>query len=339
MQDATLIPDDLASCQEKLRDALSLQAQLEEACLTMHAQQEQLQREVEELELTVKRLLNQLYGRRSERLPESAGQQHLNFGEEETSDSSLLSALDEADADFVEQIIERRRKKKKQRPRSEQLPDHLTRHTERIEPSLPPDAPFSLEDCELLGVDVVETLEYERGRLWVRRLEYPKYKVPDFVEAPANHTPTSEARAEETRVGETAIDGSCGTSDSVASETLADESCASEQPPVVPSEVETPTVASEQRASEPVACEAIVPASAGAETVHGASDAAELRNASVVDSALPPTLESPPPIVEPHGILQAQRVANVIAGGRFGFDLVTEVLYNKYVLHVPLYRQ
>ena len=33
-----------------------------------------------------------------------------------------------------------------------------------------------------LGVDVVEILEFERPKLWVRRLEYPKYKLPGVDE-------------------------------------------------------------------------------------------------------------------------------------------------------------
>jgi hypothetical protein len=46
-----------------------------------------------------------------------------------------------------------------------------------------------------------------------------------------------------------------------------------------------------------------------------------------------------PPIVEPHGILQAPREPALCLGGRFGFGVATEVLFSKFVLHVPLYRQ
>ena len=56
------------------------------------------------------------------------------------------------------------------------FPEHLERRVERIEPQFP--AGLSPQDCQLIGVDVVEILEFERPRLWVRRLEYPKYKIP-----------------------------------------------------------------------------------------------------------------------------------------------------------------
>ena len=38
-------------------------------------------------------------------------------------------------------------------------------------------------------------------------------------------------------------------------------------------------------------------------------------------------------------ILQAPREVALIEGGRFGIDLATEVVFGKFVLHVPLYRQ
>lgn len=48
---------------------------------------------------------------------------------------------------------------------------HFERRTERIEPKLPDGV--RPEDCELIGVDVVEILEFDRPRLWVRRWSIP----------------------------------------------------------------------------------------------------------------------------------------------------------------------
>ena len=53
---------------------------------------------------------------------------------------------------------------------------HVERRTERIEPELPEG--IRPEDCELIGIDVVEIMEFDRPQLWVRRMEYPKYKIP-----------------------------------------------------------------------------------------------------------------------------------------------------------------
>jgi transposase len=63
----------------------------------------------------------------------------------------------------------------------------LERRTERVEPELPEG--IESEDCQLIDVDVVEILEFERPRLWVRRIEYPKYKIlsreePGIQQAP-----------------------------------------------------------------------------------------------------------------------------------------------------------
>ena len=52
-----------------------------------------------------------------------------------------------------------------------------------------------------------------------------------------------------------------------------------------------------------------------------------------------PQPAAPLPVVPPHGILQAPREVTLIPGGRFGFGVATEVLFSKFVLHVPLYRQ
>jgi transposase len=77
------------------------------------------------------------------------------------------------DEAFVEEHQEKRRRRRKKS--GGRFPDHLERRTERIDPELPEGV--APEDCELIGVDVVEILEFERPQLWVHRLEYPKYKI------------------------------------------------------------------------------------------------------------------------------------------------------------------
>lgn len=74
MQDGPLIPDDLPSCQQLLRDSLAKlfasETQFEQACTTseaLHAKVLALTLERDELQLTIERLLHRLYGRRSER--------------------------------------------------------------------------------------------------------------------------------------------------------------------------------------------------------------------------------------------------------------------------------
>ncbi len=64
---------------------------------------DQLDKKVTELNLTIEKLLNQLYGRRSERRMDGAGQLLLDLGEEATPE--VVSALEEAIRE-AEEIVE-----------------------------------------------------------------------------------------------------------------------------------------------------------------------------------------------------------------------------------------
>ena len=224
MSETLPIPDDLETCQQQLRKLheayLRLQEVYEEllaTCGSIQESQQNLEQEKETLEQTIKELMNRLYGRRSERLKCSPDQLPLDFGDAEPVEVVPDLSEDEAFVDEQQQKKKRRRKKKKG---SGRFPDHLERRTERIEPELPDGV--RPEDCQLIGLDVVEILEFDRPGLWVRRLEYPKYKIPSQPE---------------------------------------------------------------------------------------------------------------------RKVVQAAREANLIAGGSFGFGVAAEVLFSKFALHVPLYRQ
>jgi transposase len=307
MHEALLIPDDLEACQQLLRELAQAYAQLRRVheellgtCTSMQDAQQALQQERDELQLTIQRLLQQLYGRRSERWQDTPGQQYLDFGEEAEaeSDPSILSAA--RDEEFIAEYLVRRRQRP-QRPRSEQLPEHLERRTERIEPTLP--AGVKWEDCQPLGVDVVETLQYDRAKVWVRRIEYPKYKLP--TAPPVNVEPDT--------AGEPDLSG----------EPRGNAVAGAEDARTVPALAAVPT-------------EFAVPAAADADL-----DRSLIRKEE--PDVKPPPPRTPdaasPPIVEPHGILQAPREPALCLGGRFGFGVATEVLFSKFVLHVPLYRQ
>ena len=223
MFDGMEIPDDLETCQQLLRDLSAAHDRLREVyaellatCTSMQESQSKLEQEKEDLELTIKELMNRLYGRRSERHQVSPDQLVLDFGEGDPVE--VVPDVTEDEQFVAEHEGKKRRRRRKKR--GGRFPDHLERRTERIEPHLPDGT--RLEDCEQIGVDVVEILEFERPRLWVRRLEYPKYKLPLQPSSP---------------------------------------------------------------------------------------------------------------------ILQGERAASLIPGGSFGFGIAAEVLFNKFALHVPLYRQ
>jgi transposase len=156
----------------------------------MQESHENLEQEQEELQLTIKRLLHQLYGRRSERWKDSPGQQQLDFGAEEPSEPEGPSASASEDEGIVREHVLRRN----ERRRSEKLPDHLQRRSERIGQTLA--GGVKLADCELIGVDVVEILGFDHPSLWVRRIEYPKYKLPkSSLESPSTSPIVQASRA------------------------------------------------------------------------------------------------------------------------------------------------
>ena len=85
MQNAPLIPDDLAACQDLLRDSLArldaAEAQCQQAYATgesLHSKLLDVMQERDRLKETIERLLHQLYGRRSERHPDLAD---VDYGE------------------------------------------------------------------------------------------------------------------------------------------------------------------------------------------------------------------------------------------------------------------
>ena len=174
------LPDDLQACQQLLCELSSAYDRLQQiyeellaTCTIVQDSQLKLEQEKEALELTIKELMNRLYGRRSERHKVSPDQVPLDFG-----DGDAVPVIPDVTEDeaFVAEHDEKKRRRRKKKRGDGKFPEHLERRVERIEPSLPDGV--RLEDCQLIGVDNVEILEFDRPQLWVRRLEYPKYKIP-----------------------------------------------------------------------------------------------------------------------------------------------------------------
>ena len=179
MPETLNIPDDLAACQQLVRELIEANRRLQKiheellaTCTSVQDSRLKLQQQKEELEQTIKELMHRMYGRRSERHIGSPDQLSLDFGEGEH--VAVIPDVTDDETFVVEHEEKKKRRKKKKR--AGQFPDHLERRVQRIEPVLPEGV--RPEDCELIGVDIVEVLDFERPRLWIRRFEYPKYKIP-----------------------------------------------------------------------------------------------------------------------------------------------------------------
>lgn len=165
---------------EQLSIALEIQNKLVEeqahSVLQLKDNQDKLDLKVIELNLTIEKLLKQLYGRKSERRIDEVGQLLLDLGEEATPE--VVSALEEAIRQ-AEQIVEDAEQEKGKRgPRrpgktDRKFPEHLPRYERVID--LPEE---QREGLKFIGYDEVETLEFIRAELRVRLTKIAKYVHP-----------------------------------------------------------------------------------------------------------------------------------------------------------------
>ena len=145
---------------------------------TLIEDRDKWQQRVVALEALNQRLVDMLWGRRSEQRSVSAGQLDLNFGEEpspgDDEQQAVLMAQLQADQALDEQIVrdadaQRRRRKEKQK-RTQEFPDHLERR-ERI---------LDLSDEEKAGLTrigevVSERMRFEKPNVYIERIVRPKY--------------------------------------------------------------------------------------------------------------------------------------------------------------------
>lgn len=180
------LPREAASPQDALRtlaDELAAvrhdYAALVDSSLVVTRQRDALQERVAELEAANQRLVDMVWGRRSERRKDSPGQLPLKFTAEPPAPPSpeqqeLITAqalADEAmDQELLRRLEDRRKKRREKRGRSESFPSHLPRRVRIID--LPEHEKAGLK---LLGIKVTERLRFEKPTVYVeeiRRYEY-----------------------------------------------------------------------------------------------------------------------------------------------------------------------
>ena len=170
--DSNALPNDLDACHQliaKLQSQVGKQATelslndklIEEqahSVLQLKADHDKLDEQVIELNLTIEKLLKQLYGRKSERRLDGEGQLLLDLGDAPTPEvvSALEDAIREA-RQIVDDAEETRQNRRRNRPAvsDRKFPEHLPR-IERIVDG--PEA--QREGLTLIGYDEVETLEW-----------------------------------------------------------------------------------------------------------------------------------------------------------------------------------
>jgi len=170
------LPNDLEACHRLIATLQSQVQQQAHSVLQLKADNDKLEEKNTDLALKVDKLLQQLFGRKSERRVDGEGQLYLDLGEEASPE--VVSALEEAVRE-AEQIVENAEQEKKHPKRKSprradrKFPDHLPRIERIID--LPEE---QREGLKLIGHDEVETLEWIRPELRVRVNKYAKYACP-----------------------------------------------------------------------------------------------------------------------------------------------------------------
>jgi transposase len=156
---------------------------LVEAAGVITADRDALRARVAELEAANHRLVDMLWGRRSERRRESSGQRHLSFGDEPAEppgvqEQEILEAqavANEAmDRELLRRLAARRKARRQKQGRREGFPPHIERR-ERV---------IDLSEEEKQGLkwirdEVTQRLRFEKPHVYVEVIRRPQYVVPD----------------------------------------------------------------------------------------------------------------------------------------------------------------
>lgn len=145
-------------------------AELSSSVNELHDRDIKLSHEIEELKLTIRKLLE---GHRRERRTDDPNQTKLDLGDDPQAQDALAEAAAEAEVIIQEYTVKRKLKPKK--PRNEKLPEHLP----RVEVRLP--VPEEVSHCsehgprKQIGEDRSETLEFTPPKLFVKVTILPKF--------------------------------------------------------------------------------------------------------------------------------------------------------------------
>ena len=160
------------------------------------ADYQKLESEIQDLKQRLAWFERMMFGRKSERFVSAGeGQLQLIFDEEHN---------EEAEVSVRQLIAEHERKLPQPKDKGnahhgrQPIPAHLPRVEEVIEPV------EDVSEMKRIGEDVTEVLEYQPGRIWVRRIVRPKYARVEvnedtdqgqIVQAPAKDLPFGRSKA------------------------------------------------------------------------------------------------------------------------------------------------
>jgi transposase len=177
--------EELRGSQERVLEELAALRRDHEALVdatrVLTSDRDALRQRVAELEVSNARLVDMLWGRRSERRSESPDQRHLNFPEDPIEPPSVeqqeiitaQATADEAiDLELLRRLEARRKARREKKTRNEEFPPHIEQRVRRLD--LPEEQKQGLT-C--IGVKVTKRLRYEKPHMYVEVIERPEYVV------------------------------------------------------------------------------------------------------------------------------------------------------------------
>lgn len=138
-----------------------------------------LLKRVAELEVANHRLVDMLWGRRSERRRESPGQQYLDFGDEPPTaeQQEIVEAQAKADAasdlELLRRLEARRKARREKKRRQEEFPAHIERRERTLDLS-----EEERQGLKCIGEKVTQRLRFEKPHMYVEVIKRPQYVVP-----------------------------------------------------------------------------------------------------------------------------------------------------------------
>ncbi|QZT37204.1 IS66 family transposase [Halosquirtibacter xylanolyticus] len=145
-----------------INDLLKKLQQVTKAYASIDSENVSLKQEIEELKAHIAYLNRRIFGMTTEPFIDP-NQLELDLPIEENSSDNSDPVVEE------EVVVE---VKKKKRAKRKHIPKHLPRQEEVIEPDEIPDGAIRI------GEEVSERIEFEPGKLYVRRIVRPKYSLP-----------------------------------------------------------------------------------------------------------------------------------------------------------------
>jgi transposase len=166
---------------------------LVDATRVLTDERDRLLKRVAVLEAANNRLVDMLWGRRSERRRESPDQQYLDFGDgpdepPSEEEQEIIEAQAKADAasdlELLRRLEARRKARREKKRRQEEFPPDIERRERTLDLS-----EEEKQGLKCIGEKVTQRMRFEKAHMYVEVIKRPQYVVPDRPEEGVRSVP------------------------------------------------------------------------------------------------------------------------------------------------------